>query len=62
MSAADVASQIHGSKTSTMVNSIRAIMSGETLPRIDTLLELLEINGYELSLSMRKVEDDDEEE
>jgi uncharacterized ferritin-like protein (DUF455 family) len=46
----------------TLYKKITRITKGDILPRLDTLTEMLEACGFELSISMRrKVEDDGDE-
>lgn len=58
----DLAKAVHGSTNAVANKQIQRILTGDTLPRLDTLSELLAACGFDLVLSMRpsvEVDDDD---
>jgi transcriptional regulator with XRE-family HTH domain len=59
LTVAELARRLGG--TTAVHKQIRRVLNGTTLPRIDTLTEMLRACGHELTISMkRKVECDDE--
>lgn len=50
-----------GGKT-TLYKQITRIQNGDSLPRIDTLVEMLDACGFELTISMRRKRDGDGDE
>lgn len=63
VSIAELARRLGSSSGTTAVHKqIRRVLQGTTLPRIDTLAEMLRACGHELTISMkRKVECDDDD-